>query len=659
MKITNLAILTGLLTLFATTAVWGQGVEMERSDEKVIISGELYYIHEVKKGHTLYSISKTYDVSQRIIARENPDIMLGLRPGQVLKIPFSESTGKEEEERDTSRFHYHQVSKGETLYSLSQRYRVSEESIRRHNPVLYDHELRARQTIKIPRKQQPKEDQAQQQQQRAKTSPYIHHRVKKKETLYALSKKYNVEIREIIQANEHLRKEELEYNEVILIPRSSEQPTQKRPSPVQTAEQPEEPRDTVPSYYQMVRERLPGCDSSDYFKRRDIQVGLFLPLYLEENQEKFYIDSSEVDDKGEKIYKKIKHDANYIYPRSENFIEFYEGVLMALDSLSTEGIEVNLRVFDSGADTMKLKQTLHNNNLSNLDLIIGPVYRENFSVMARYAARNRIHIISPFSKSNRWVQNNPYVIQIYPSQTAQLDQFASYISRYSDKNMILVHTGDSLYYPEVRQFKDKIFTYISHDTTFANVRFKEVAFRDSLFYLEQAMNRGEENVVIVPSEDEAFVTDVVTNLNTLSKKGYEMRVFGYSNWQDFVNIELEYFYNIRLCLFTSFHVNYKREPVKRVVRKYRKTFYSEPSRYVFHGFDISYYFLNALYRYGRGFEDCIYRYNPPLSHSDYRFYRGYRDSGLENVSLYLLQYRNDLTIDLVNLDPASPGWTSY
>ena len=656
MKTTKFAILPALLIFLACYCVYGQEPQVERSDEKVIIGGDMYYIHEVKKGHTLYSISQVYGVSQRVIARENPDILLGLQPGQVLKIPFSEPEEDKGMGRDTAHFHYHQVKKGQTLYALSRRYDVSQEAIRRHNPVLYDQELKARQTVQNPKKAPELEEQDQQQDQRAKTGQYIRHRVKKKETLYALSKKYQVEIREIIAANAHLRNKELQYGEVIRIPRSGEESKKQQPSPVMATEEMEEPRDTVPSYYQMVRERLPGCDSSGYYKRKTIEVGLFLPLYLEKNQEKFYIDSSEVDDEGEKIYKKVKREPTYIYPRSENFIEFYEGMLMALDSLADRGIRVDLQVYDSSPDSMALKQTLRSNNLSGLDLIIGPVYQGNFSLMARYAKQNRIHIISPFSRSQRWMDDNPYVIQIYPSRNAQLDQFASYISGFSDKNMILVHSGDSLYYPEIRRFKNKIFTYISHDTTFADVRFKEVAFQDSLFYLEQAMNRGEENVVIVPSEDEAFVTDVVTNLNTLSKKGYDMRVFGYSNWRDFVNIEVEYFYNIRLCLFTSFHVNYNRPPVQRVVRKYRDTFYSEPSRYVFHGFDISYYFLNALYRYGKGFEDCIYRYHLPLTHSEYRFYRSYRNSGLENVSLHLLQYRNDLTIDLITLDPRSPAW---
>ena len=85
---------------------------------------------------------------------------------------------------------------------------------------------------------------------------------------------------------------------------------------------------------------------------------------------------------------------------------------------------------------------------------------------------------------------------------------------------MLVHTGDSLYYNDIQSFKNKVFSYISKDTSIADIRFKEVAFKDSIYYLEQAIKRKEQNIVIVPSRDEAFVTDVVTNLNTLSKKDY-------------------------------------------------------------------------------------------------------------------------------------------
>jgi LysM repeat protein len=646
------------MLVISSLSAFGQDekVEVERSDDKVIIGGQVYYIHIVKKGQTLYSISKAYDVSQRTITHENPDVLLGLRPEQVLKIPLVKKDINKKETRDSSKYRYHRVRKGETLFSLSRRFQVSKRTIKKNNPVLFEEELKAGQVIKIPKNQQytSEEDTT-----RAKTisrQRYIFHKVKKKETLWSLAQEYGVDTSDIIGANEILQEEELQYGTVIKIPKKEQKEQQTRVLARQEKGKP----DSVAHYYKQLRRYTPICDSSDYYKSNTLDVGLFLPLYIEENQERYYIDSSRTNEQGETIYKKVKKSPYYIYPGSENFIKFYEGLLLALDSLADKGVSINLKVYDTAGDPGKVKRLLSDNYFNNLDLIIGPVYERCFTRMARFARKNQIYIISPFARKNELLVSNPYVIQIYPSNDAQLEQFTSHIADYSDKNMVLVHTGDSLYYPQIRRFKNRLFSNISLDTNFADVRFKEVAFRDSIFYLKHALNKKEENIVIVPSENEAFVTDVVTNLNTLAKKGYKMRVFGYSKWQDFVNIELEYFYNINLELYTPFHVNYKDKPVKRVIKKYREMFSTEPGSYAFHGFDIGYYFFNAMYRFGKNFEKCIPYYNIPLCHSNYNFYRPSSHSGLENISLFILKYRNNLSIDVLDIGrpKASPVLTS-
>lgn len=644
-----------LLLLIGSSAIYGQKdtISVQRSDDKVIIGGDLYYIHIVEKGHTLYSISKAYNVSQKAIARENPDIFLGLRPGQALKIPFNPEEIDRFESRNTKEYKYHKVKKGETLYSLSRRYKVSEDIIKKNNPVLYEEQLKARQVIKIPRDKIERElaevqkDTLKMLESDQRKGDYIYHRVKKKETLYSLSKRYNVKIEDIKKANAYLQRDELQYGKVIRIPiieepESSELFSEKRADRTKDI-------DTAALEYNNFERMSLKCNADNYFKRKAIDVTLFLPLYLEKNFKNYTIDSSEVDKNGEKKYKKIRHDPYYIYPGSENFIEFYEGILLALDSLKNSGIKVNLRTFDTKNNKEKVRNILFKEDFRNTDLIIGPVYSETFELVSQFAKENEIDIISPFSKKQELLRDHDNLIQVYPSHTAQLERFASYIANYSDKNMVLVHTGDSLYYPEVRHFKNQIFSYISKDTSLIDVSFKEVAFKDSLFYLEQAVNKEEENVIIVPSDDEAFVTDVVTNLNTLVKKGYNIKVFGYSQWKDFVNMDQEYFYNLNLTLFTPFHVDYQREPIKNVIREYRNTFKSEPSRFVFHGFDIGYYFFNAAYRYGRDFKDCMYNYDPPLCHSNYQFFKRDEDYGIENVSIIVLRYNQDFTIDEIIL----------
>jgi LysM repeat protein len=658
-KILGIHILTITLQLI-TIVGFGQNdtvPTVTRSENKVIIGGEKYYVHEVEKGETLYSISKAYNVSKKIIARENPDVFLGLHPGQALKIPFKEDKKIQTVQKDTNRFFYHKVKKGQTLYSLSRRYKTNIDTIKKYNPILAKQELKTNQVIKIPKKvtagktDQPTVDTTKKPETAQRKGDFIYHRVKPSETLYSISQKYDVGIKDIIKVNKGIDKKNLQFDRMLRIPVPKD--TLREHFAIERKAREITSKDTAAKYTD-IRKTIFDCDSSDYFKMNKMNVTLFLPFYTSKNFERYYIDSSKVKENGEKKYKKVKRNPYYIYPPSKNFIEFYEGILLALDTLKQSGISVNLKVIDTKKDTNYVKQQLRKNDLSNEDLFIGPVYDDNFQIVADYAKKHNVNIVSPFPKEKESIQTNPNLIQIYPTRETQLERYASYISRFNDKNMILVHTGDSLYYPRIRKFKQKIFNYISRDTSLSDIRFKEVAYRDSMFYLQQALNKNEENIVIVPSQKEAFVSDVITNLNTLTKKDYNIRVFGYQQWEDFVNVNPEYFYNLGVNIFTPFHVNYKKPIVKKTVKEYRKQFKTEPTEYVFHGFDIGYYFINALYRYGNNFKNCLHNYHPDLCHSNFLFYREQSTLGIENISIYVLEYKSDFTIQEFKLSLEPP-----
>ncbi|MGM0497018.1 MAG: PBP1 and LysM peptidoglycan-binding domain-containing protein [Bacteroidota bacterium] len=667
-KTINIHLLTILLSLIAITG-FGQNdtiPEVVKSSNKVKIGGEKYYVHEVKKGQTLYSISNAYNVSQKIIARENPNVFLGLQPGQSLKIPFKETHETDFTKKDTSRFFFHKIKKGQTLYSLSKRYNTTPDTIKKYNPILSEEDLKINQTIKIPKKtagqdiQKTKTDTSKELAADQRKGEYISHRVKPEETLYSLSQKYNVEVEDILNANKDIEQDNLQKDQVIRIPKLKDT-TQKQYITEIKAKEPSS-KDTTFARYTDINKTIFECDSSNFSKKEEMNVSIFLPFYLEKNFEKYYIDSSEVkrddddedDEDGEKEYKKVKRSPDYIYSSSENFIEFYEGILLALDTLKSSGMSINLKLFDTKNDTNHVRKKLENNDLSNEDLIIGPVYDDNFQLVSEYAGKHNIDIVSPFPKEKETLKNNPNHIQIYPTWDTQLERFASYISRFNDKNMMLIHSGDSLYYPEIGRFKEKIFNYISQDTSLSDVRFKEVAYKDSLLYLKQALNKGEENIVIVPSEKEAFVTDVITNLNTLSKRDYDIRVFGYSEWKNFVNLNPEYFYNLRVNLFSPFHIDYKKPIVKKTVKNYRKLFKTEPTKYVFHGFDIGYYFFNALHKYGDNFQNCLHNYTPELNQTNFLFYKEKPSLGIENISIYILKYNTDYTIEDFKLSLRGP-----
>ena len=98
-----------------------------KSSNKVVIKGQAFYLHEVKQGETLYAISKAYNIDKKDIAMYNPTVFDGLKTGQILKIPII----KQPKDPD---FIYHKIKKGETVYSLSRLYKISKKDIYTHNP---------------------------------------------------------------------------------------------------------------------------------------------------------------------------------------------------------------------------------------------------------------------------------------------------------------------------------------------------------------------------------------------------------------------------------------------------------------------------------------------------------------------------------------------
>ncbi|MDP4222688.1 MAG: LysM peptidoglycan-binding domain-containing protein, partial [Bacteroidota bacterium] len=149
-----------LILLVLSPDIWSQAV-VERSRNKVVISGVAYYLHEVKKGETIYSISKAYGITIDQLTHENPYISGGLREGQSLRIPESLVSSATTTQpinipsapRDEEKFIYHKLQPGETIYFLSKTYSVSENDIVNSNPGIDINKLPLGYEIAIPRKE--------------------------------------------------------------------------------------------------------------------------------------------------------------------------------------------------------------------------------------------------------------------------------------------------------------------------------------------------------------------------------------------------------------------------------------------------------------------------------------------------------------------------
>ena len=90
--------------------------------------------------------------------------------------------------------------------------------------------------------------------------------------------------------------------------------------------------------------------------------------------------------------------SNIYYKDSEVALSFHIGVELALDSLRKQGKKIRLHTFDTNKDTLTVHQIVSLNALDNMDIIIGPLYANNFRILCKKYGHDNTKIL--ISNSN-------------------------------------------------------------------------------------------------------------------------------------------------------------------------------------------------------------------------------------------------------------------
>ena len=188
----------------------------------------------------------------------------------------------------------------------------------------------------------------------------------------------------------------------------------------------------------------------------------------------------------------------------------------------------------------------------------------------------------------------------------------------------------------------------------SGIAFKEFSYallegrlvRDQITNL---LSTNNDNSVIIISESEAFVSDILRNLNLIStRSGYKITLFGLPRWRNFESVDIDYYHSMNLHLALQYFVDYSREDVKRFLSRYRALFGTEPTPYAFQAYDTGKYFLDILKNEGPSFADNIDEYKSTrLLQSDLRFKRRDNTMGVINFGVRIIVFRPDYSIDLL------------
>jgi LysM repeat protein len=627
------------LFLLQVSLLAQETVSIERTNNKVILEGTVYYVHLVKPGETLYAISRAYNISQKEIAIENPGVISGLQIGQTLKIPVDP---KPQEEINTSELaeqsesgKFHTVLPGETLYGIARIYELRQEDIEQANRGVTAENLKPGQRLRIPEEVVVEEEHA------YNEEGLIYHKVKRKETHYSIAGYYSVTIDEIRDLNPELGWGGPKKGQIIRIPVPH------------LTEQPQADED------------IGVEDESDYDEfdsrheniRRTYRIAFFIPFDFREMEP---LDSLIKDI--ESLSRRNRIIERYMMeekiPQSVNFLEFFQGTLLAIDSMRKTGMKLDVRYFDTGRSMERTRDLLRGEEMEDFDLFLGPFYPYILELVSSFAHRHRIPLVTPFHNDLELLRSNPYLFQLSPSMETGYKEAAKLVASKHMYNIVYVRQEDSLDIEKHEYFKQLIFDGFDDYHPSDPVRFKEVILdlkgADKIIH---SLSPNMMNLVVVPTADEALASSVVSSLY-FQLNDYDIEVIGAPYWTEFSSIDFRYYHKLNLVFYNPFWVDYHDPGVERFMTKFRKHYYSEPTittrkgiNYGILGHDMTLYFLNALRIYGRRFILELDDYQPELVQGPYTFRRFSGGGGYENSQINFYRFIPDMSIQEFEVPP--------
>lgn len=574
-----------------------------------------HFEHTVTKGQSLYSISSMYNVPIADIVKLNPGSDAGIKAGQTLKIPQTNADNQ---------VVFHTIQPGETLYKLSVKHGVSVERICRANPGLSAKNFRVGQVIAIPPKGKASSEvnapsaevtaQAPDVSKKEPLKPKCRdmHKVEKKETVYSISRKYGITEEELIAANPEIKNQKLKKGKYLCIPYAT--------GGKQAVAQDGPTQDVDAT---LTDAQLFDKNKKESRKFSTIKAAVVLP---------FNTDGSGTRD--EQI----------------RMVEYYEGFLMAIDSLKEKGVSIDLYTYDSGKTAASVGSLLNKAEMKNMDIIFGPAHPEQVKPMAEFAEKNNVRLVVPFTSKGDDVFNNPFVYQINTPQSYLYSEvYEHYLRKFPNAHVVFVdaETGHT--------DKDEFIKGLKEELKSRKMTFKELKGESiNPEGMKLVVDSLRENVIIPTSGRNMALIKILPQMIVTGREhpNYNMKLFGYPEWQTYTDDHLASFFELDTYFYSSFYTNNLFPAAIRFTQAYRRWYSKDMAntfpKYGMLGFDTAYFFLQGLHKYGSNFEEYMNQMDITPIQTGFKFERANNWGGFINRKVFFVNFTKNY--ELIKLD---------
>lgn len=567
-----------------------------------------YFLHTVTKGQSLYSIASMYHVTTADIIRLNPGSEDKIKAGETLKIPQKDNGTQQT---------FHTIQQGETLYRLTQRYGVTAQRICQANPGLSAENFRIGQVIAIPARESDSEEviiseikKSAHESAATGLQPNCRemHQVERKETIYSISRKYGITEAELIAANPELRTEKLKKGKFLCIPYAKGNGTK-----TQKGQEDAPPTDV----------QLFNANRKETRRLSTVKAAVLLPFMT-------------------------KGGGN----REEQLrmVEYYEGFLIAADSLKRRGISLDLYTYDTQGSVSTVRSILAKSEMKNMDIIFGPSHSDQVKPVAEFAAEHGIRLVVPFSSKGDEVFSNPSVYQINTPQSYLYSEVYEHFTRHFTSCRVIfldAQDGNKEKAEFIRGLKEEL---TAKGTPFTELRGEEIIPETLKAVMDASLN----NVFIPTSGTNVALIKLLPQLIVTARDNpdYQLQLFGYPEWQTYTHDHLASFYELDTYFYSSFYTNNLFPAAIQFLQAYRR-WYSKDMlnsypKYGMLGFDTGYFFLRGLSQYGNNLEEKLNQVTVTPIQTGFKFERVNNWGGFINRKVFFVRFTKDY--ELIKLD---------
>lgn len=345
-------------------------------------------------------------------------------------------------------------------------------------------------------------------------------------------------------------------------------------------------------------------------------------------------------------------------------VEFYEGVLMAVDEIQQMGRRVSVLAFDQGTESMQ--SILSNQGLLSADFIIAPMDDASLKPVAEWGEEHGTPVVSPFVFNASYLEQYEHLFQIntqksmlYPQLTEEL------LTRFKDYTVVFL--TDSINVKKADPYP----ALLKKELRTLNVQYKEMSFRrpETLMACDSILGIMDKNILFVPGTPQqeslrrmfsglqhvkilrdARFQEALLN-GTATKAQPKMAVLGYPEWVLYTNDLIDYYYDLNVYLFSKLYVNPFDPFVKRFYDNfkawYNKDLMALMPKYGILGYDVTRFFLRSLSRHGQHIEERLIGQEEECLQNVFCFEKSENGKGFYNHGLYLVHFTPESTIEKI------------